>query len=347
MSVSRDLHARALEVEGLSVDLVGRRGATRIVDDVSFKVSPGETLGIVGESGSGKSITVRAMLGLVPSPPIKVSAGRALFGGRDLLTLGAQEMRHVRGAEIGVVFQDPLASLNPLQRCGDQIEESLRAHTRLNRIERHARVIELLRSVGIPDPASLARRYPHEFSGGMRQRVMIAIAMANDPVLLIADEPTTALDVTIQAQVMQLFRGIGRRSTVSIILISHDLGLIAENCDRILVLYSGRVMETGLSRDVLSAPSHPYTRALISARPKLGVGRGGLEAIPGRPPTVGNRPSGCPFHPRCTLSRGRDICAREVPALRAVAKSTSLAACHFAEEALQSAEPALTAGATP
>lgn len=322
-----------LKVEGLAIDLVGRKSHARIVEDISFEVAPGETLGIVGESGSGKSITVRALFGLVQSPPICVAAGRAQFAGRDLLTLSPREMTTIRGAKVGVVFQDPLSSLNPLQRCGDQIEESLRAHSTLDATRRRERVVELLRSVGIPDPAQRARRYPHEFSGGMRQRVMIALALANNPALLIADEPTTALDVTIQAQVMQLFRDIGRRSTLSIVLISHDLGLIAENAQRILVLYAGRIMEMGDTAMVLERPAHPYTRALIEARPRLGHS-GELLAIPGRSPTVGNRPSGCPFHPRCTLSRGRSRCAAEVPALRRVEGSSNLTACHFAEELL-------------
>jgi len=323
-----------LKVENLSIDLVSRGTRTTLIEDVGFEVNAGETLGIVGESGSGKSITVRAIVGLIASPPIVVSSGSARFAGQDLLQMQPHQMNAVRGRRIGFVFQDPLSSLNPLQRCGDQIEESLREHTRLDAAARRARVVELLASVGIPDAAQRARRYPHEFSGGMRQRVMIALALANTPALIIADEPTTALDVTIQAQVMELFRSIGKASPVSIILISHDLGLIAENATRIMVLYAGRVMETGLSRSVLGAPAHPYTRALIDARPKLGRRDGELVAIPGRPPTADARPSGCPFHPRCFLSRGREICTREVPALRSVPGSDSRTACHFAEELL-------------
>jgi oligopeptide/dipeptide ABC transporter ATP-binding protein len=332
--------APTLVVENLSIDIVGRRSRHAVVRDVSLSVAYGETLGIVGESGSGKSITMRALLGLVPSPPMQVVSGTAMFLGQDLLKLGPREMARVRGGKVGMVFQDPLSSLNPLQRCADQIEESLKAHSGLDAAGRRARVLELLAGVGIPDPERRGRRYPHEFSGGMRQRVMIAIALANNPALLVADEPTTALDVTIQAQVMELFRSVGQRQGLSMVLISHDLGLIAENAQRILVLYAGRVMETGTSRNVLGAPTHPYTVALIRARPNLADRKGELVAIPGRPPSIEDRPAGCPFHPRCQLSRGREICAREVPALRPVAGSANLAACHFAEE---SAEAGLAA----
>ncbi len=319
-----------LTVKNLRVDLGSSQGAF-VVDGISFDISAGEVLGIVGESGSGKSVTVRSLIGLIAAP-LKVTRGQAIFEGNDLFTLRSKDLKNVRGGRIGMVFQDPLASLNPLQRCGDQIDEMLRIHSDLTRDERRRKVIELFGAVGIPDPTTRVDQYPHEFSGGMRQRVMIAMAIANSPALVIADEPTTALDVTIQAQVMELFRKIGRQNGRSMILVSHDLGLIAENCDRILVLYSGRTMEVGPAAMVLRRPAHPYTRALLDARPKLDRKEEFLATIPGRPPSLGSRPPGCPFHPRCTLAKGRELCAREVPELRTVPGLQSSTACHFAHE---------------
>ena len=319
-----------LDVRNLSVD--ARRGSRdiRILDDVSFALGEGEMLGIVGESGSGKSVSVRATLGLIPSPPLHVAAGTAMFEGQDLLRLTSRQRRAILGKRISIVFQDPLAALNPLMSVGDQIAEAIRAHTSPSKDAVEARVVELLAAVRIPDPAGRARRYPHELSGGMRQRVLIAIALANDPAVLIADEPATALDVTIQAQIMRIFRDIRRTRGCAIILISHDLGLIAENCDRVQVMYAGRVVESGTIDEVLRNPRHPYTSGLMKARPDQEVACVTLTPIRGRAPTLGEIPFGCAFHPRCDLYRGRERCEREKPAL--LGDGNRLAACHYADE---------------
>ncbi len=322
-----------LDVRNLSVD--ARRGQrdARIVDDVSFALGAGEMLGIVGESGSGKSVSVRAVLGLIPMPPLRIAGGTAEFEGRDLLRMSARERRGILGRRISIVFQDPLAALNPLMTVGDQIAEAIQAHARLPQAAVDGHVVELLNAVRIPNAAGRARSYPHELSGGMRQRVLIAIALANDPAVIIADEPTTALDVTIQAQIMRIFRDIRRTRGCAIVLISHDLGLIAENCDRVQVMYAGRVVETGTVSDVLREPLHPYTRGLMEARPDQDLQRAQLTPIRGRPPTAGQIPPGCAFHPRCDLYRGRERCERETPVLRGDAAAGRLAACHYFDEA--------------
>jgi oligopeptide/dipeptide ABC transporter ATP-binding protein len=332
MNAGADLsNEEVLSVTDLHVEVFDKANVSTVVDGVSFSLKANETLGIVGESGSGKSVTARALLGLLPWP-LRVVSGSAIFEERDLLQLSTRELAPLRGRRISMVFQDPLASLNPLQSCGRQIDEALQTHKFGPRAERWARVVDLLHSVGIPDPERRARQYPHEFSGGMRQRVMIAIALANDPSIIIADEPTTALDVTIQAQVMDVFRTIRERSDLSVILISHDLGLIAENSNRIIVLYAGRVMESGQTREVLDAPRHPYTRALLNALPALDGKRHKLAHLEGRPPSPSQRPGGCPFHPRCPMSQGREVCVSEVPALRSLPQTQRMTACHFAEE---------------
>jgi len=322
-----------LDVRNLSVD--ARRGQrdARIVDDVSFSLGAGEMLGIVGESGSGKSVSVRAVLGLIPMPPLRIAGGTTEFEGHDLLRMSARERRGILGRRISIVFQDPLAALNPLMTVGDQIAEAIQAHGNPSGAEAARRVVELLNAVRIPNAAGRARSYPHELSGGMRQRVLIAIALANDPAVIIADEPTTALDVTIQAQIMRIFRDIRRTRGCAIVLISHDLGLIAENCDRVQVMYAGRVVETGTVSDVLREPRHPYTRGLMDARPDQDLQREQLTPIRGRPPTAGQISPGCAFHPRCDLYRGRERCERETPALRGDAAAGRLAACHYFDEA--------------
>jgi oligopeptide/dipeptide ABC transporter ATP-binding protein len=330
--VAEAMPGPVLDVTDLTVEVRGRRRVP-IVDNVSLTLGRGERLGIVGESGSGKSISMRALVRLIPSPPLHIAGGRALFRGRDLLRLSPAELAQVRGGGIAMIFQDPLAALNPLQTVAAQVAEAIRTHQSLSRAAVAERVIDLLTSVGLPDPERRSGQHPHEFSGGMRQRVMIAIALANDPAILIADEPTTALDVTIQAQV------------IALVLISHDIGLVAENVDRVMVMYAGRIVETGRIGDVLNEPRHPYTRALLETMPSLAAKRRELRAIPGRPALPNDRPPGCAFHPRCAVSRGRARCATETPTLRPAADVPGrLSACHFLEEL--SGAPAMSAEAT-
>ena len=267
------------------------------VDDISFEIHAGETLGLVGESGSGKSVTALSIMRLV-QPPGRIAAGRILFKGRDLLALGEASMREVRGAEISLIFQEPMTALNPVFRVGDQIAEALRVHGRGSRREAREKAIELLRAVRIPDPAARVKDYPHQLSGGMRQRVLIAIALACQPSLVIADEPTTALDVTIQAEILDLLREMKAAFHLSLLLITHDLGVIAETADRVAVMYAGRIVETGPVRDIFRHPAHPYTRGLLASMPGGAPGRR-LRAIEGSVPLLGALPPGCAFNPRC------------------------------------------------
>ncbi|OKI65569.1 ABC transporter ATP-binding protein [Micromonospora sp. CB01531] len=302
-----------------------------LVDGVSFDVFPGETLCIVGESGSGKSLTVLAVMGLLP-PALRIGGGSILFQGREMIGLPERELRSIRGRGIGMVFQDPMTSLNPLRRIGPQLTEAVRLHNpRASRKDASARIQDLLQQVGVTQPERSTRAYPHEWSGGMRQRAMIAMAMANDPDLLIADEPTTALDVTIQAQVMQSLARVRAAHDSAMILITHNLGLAVENASRIIVMYSGRIVEFGDVATVFEQPTHPYTRALLASL--VTGGRERIPAIPGNPPSPRNRPQGCAFAPRCALHAGRDVCTQKRPELRPTV-SGSLSACHFAEELL-------------
>ena len=267
------------------------------VDEVSFDIQGGETLGLVGESGSGKSVTALSIMRLVQSPG-RIAGGRILFKGRDLLALDEPAMRAVRGAEISLIFQEPMTALNPVFRVGDQIAEALLVHGRASRQEARDKAIELLGAVRIPDPAACVKDYPHQLSGGMRQRVMIAIALACRPSLVIADEPTTALDVTIQAQILDLLREMKAAFHLSLLLITHDLGVIAETADRVAVMYAGRIVETGPVRDIFRQPAHPYTRGLLASMPGGAPGRR-LRAIDGSVPLLGALPPGCAFNPRC------------------------------------------------
>jgi peptide/nickel transport system ATP-binding protein len=267
------------------------------LDDVAFEIHAGETLGLVGESGSGKSVTALSIMRLV-QPPGRIAAGRILFKGRDLLALDEPSMREVRGAEISLIFQEPMTALNPVFRVGDQIAEALRVHGRGSRRETREKAIELLRAVRIPDPDARARDYPHQLSGGMRQRVLIAIALACQPSLVIADEPTTALDVTIQAEILDLLREMKAAFHLSLLLITHDLGVIAETADRVAVMYAGRIVETGPVRYIFRHPAHPYTRGLLASMPGGAPGRR-LRAIEGSVPLLGALPPGCAFNPRC------------------------------------------------
>jgi oligopeptide/dipeptide ABC transporter ATP-binding protein len=290
-----------LQVQDLTVAFKTGRGPVNAIEAVSFDVAPGEILGIVGESGSGKSVTALAIMGLLPQPPARVAAGRVVFEGTDLLTLPERRLRRLRGPGIGMVFQEPMSSLNPVFTIGDQIGEMLRAHERLGPAARRARSIALLDRVGIPSAATRLDDYPHQMSGGQRQRVMIAIALACSPRLLIADEPTTALDVTIQAQILDLLLALRAERGMAVMLITHNMGVVAETADRVLVMYSGRVVEQAAAAALFEHPAHPYTRGLLECVPSLDVELHRLAAIPGALPDPARRPPGCRFAPRCTL----------------------------------------------
>jgi oligopeptide/dipeptide ABC transporter ATP-binding protein len=290
------LDVRALTTEFV-VERRGRRATVRAVDGACLHISRGETLGLVGESGSGKSMTALSIVGLVP-PSGRITGGTVMFEGRDLAALGERDLRHVRGARIGFVFQEPLSALNPVFTIGDQIAETLTVHGRAAGAAARARAIELLDAVRIPDPARRARDYPHQLSGGMRQRALIAAAIACEPPLVIADEPTTALDVTIEAEILDLLAEMRKRFGLSLLLITHDLGVVARLADRVAVMYAGRIVEEGATSEVLSAPLHPYTRGLLASRPGTVPGSR-LQAIPGTVPDLAALPAGCAFAPRC------------------------------------------------
>ena len=315
-----------LRVTGLTVTAETPRGEVVLVDDVSFEVAPGEVLSLVGESGSGKSITMLAVMGLLP-PGTRVSAGEIVFQGRDLLTLSERALTSLRGSALSMVFQDPMTTLNPVRRVGAQLAEGVRLHERrMSRSAARARVVELLDSVGIPDAAAKARDYPHQWSGGMRQRALIAGAVAHDPALLIADEPTTALDVTIQAQVMRVLKEARRRAGSAMILITHDLGLVAQVADRVAVMYSGRIVEMQDMYRTFESPRHPYTAGLLASVLSLEGGDDIAYAVPGQPPTPAARGDGCVFRDRCVVGRDRAECAqRPEPS----AAGDAEVACHF------------------
>jgi oligopeptide/dipeptide ABC transporter ATP-binding protein len=322
-----------LSIRDLVVEFSTEDGIVQAVDGISYDLFPGETLGIVGESGSGKSVSTMSLLGLIPQPPGKVVRGEALFKGTDLLKISKKELRHIRGNEIALIFQDPMTSLNPVLKIGAQIGEAIRTHHPDEKEDRiKERSIELLRTVGVPNPDRRYEQYPHEFSGGMRQRAMIAMSIANSPSVLIADAPTTALDVTIQAQILQVLKKAQDETHAATILITHDLGLIAELADRVVVMYAGKIVELGDVHTIFESPRHPYTVGLMESLPKLNADDDWLRPIPGQPPSLISRPPGCPFHPRCFLSQGRIRCREEEPPLRPIGGSSHLTACHFAEE---------------
>jgi oligopeptide transport system ATP-binding protein len=308
-----DAKAPLLEVEDLRVEFTTRRGVVFAVNGISFGIARGETLGIVGESGCGKSVTSLAVLGLLAANG-RVAAGRALFEGRDLLELNDRALRKVRGREVAMIFQDPMTSLNPVLTIGRQIREVLETHFGMNRKDAEARAAELIDRVGIPSAKARLRDYPHQFSGGMRQRAMIAMALACKPKLLIADEPTTALDVTIQAQILDLLRELVAEENAALILITHDLGVVAGMCERVNVMYAGMFMETGYADQLFAAPRHPYTLGLLQSVPRLNAGRRArLQPIEGAPPNMLRPPSACPFQPRCRFEV--DLSRQQVPQL--------------------------------
>jgi peptide/nickel transport system ATP-binding protein/oligopeptide transport system ATP-binding protein len=319
-----------LSVEGLRTVFRGQDGDVHAVNDVSFTLRKGELLGVVGESGSGKSVTMMSLLRLLPSPPADIASGRVMFEGRDLLTLDKQGLRAVRGPGVGFVFQDPMTSLNPVFTVGFQLTEPLRAHMGLDKKAARKRAAELLALVGIPAPEKRLDDYPHQFSGGMRQRVMIAIALACEPRVLIADEPTTALDVTIQAQILELVKDLRARLGMAVVWITHDLGVVAGIADRVMVMYGGQVVEKAAVVDLFANPSHPYTRALMETLPSVeGARRDTLRTIPGQPPILSAAPTACPFAPRCPQAHDRCLAAN--PPLLDVAAGHS-AACWLVEE---------------
>ncbi|WP_373229378.1 ABC transporter ATP-binding protein [Cohnella sp.] len=314
-----------LDVKNLSVSFDVYDGEVQAVRDVSFEVKEGEAVGIVGESGSGKSVTAQTIMRLIQTPPGKIKKGSIIFDQQELLSLSEKEMQKVRGNKIGMIFQDPMTSLNPTMTVGKQIMEGLIKHEQLSNANAKVRAVELLSTVGIPNPETRIDQYPHQFSGGMRQRVMIAIALACSPALLIADEPTTALDVTIQAQILRLLKDLQQRTKTSIILITHDLGIVADLCDRVIVMYAGQIVETGTKREILRNPQHPYTKGLLKSLPRLNQDKGEpLVPIFGTPPDLIKPPQGCGFCSRC--DEALRICETEIPDPTAIS-GTQLVRC--------------------
>jgi peptide/nickel transport system ATP-binding protein len=316
-----------LEVKNLVVEFPGRRGTLRALDDISFSIAPGEILGVVGESGAGKSLTGAAIIGLL-EPPGRIAGGQIMLEGERIDNLGYEQMRRIRGRRIGAIFQDPLTSLNPLYTVGRQLMETIQTHLPVTAAEARKRAISLLEDTGIPAAAERIEHYPHQFSGGMRQRVVIALALAAEPKLIVADEPTTALDVSIQAQIIQLLKRVCKERGAAVMLITHDMGVIAETCDRVAVLYAGRVAEIGPVHNVINQPAHPYTAGLMAAIPDITVDRERLNQIDGAMPRLNAIPKGCAFNPRCP--RVFDRCKAERPDL--INAGATLAACWLQAE---------------
>jgi oligopeptide transport system ATP-binding protein len=318
-----------LEVDELQVEFRTRDGVAKAINGVSFELHEGETVAILGESGSGKSVTAQAIMGILDTPPAFITGGEVRYCGQDILQLSDDERRRIRGPEISMVFQDALSALNPVFSVGWQIAEMFRKHRGMNESDAQAQAIRLMERVQIPGAAQRVKAYPHQFSGGMRQRIMIAMAIALDPAVLIADEPTTALDVTVQAQIMQLLKDLQEERKMGLILITHDLGVVADVADRIAVMYAGRIVEQADAFELYAQPAHPYTKGLLDSIPRLDQKGETLSAIGGLPPNLMNIPPGCPFNPRCHYAH--DICrADPPPPLREVARHR-LAACHFSE----------------
>jgi len=322
---------RLLDVEDLHVEFHTEDGVAKAINGVSFHLDQGESLAILGESGSGKSVTAQAIMGILDMPPAKIPEGAIKYCGLDLLTMPDDQRRWVRGAEIAMIFQDALSSLNPVFPVGWQIAEMFRQHRGMNKSDSLAQAVRLMERVSIPAAKDRVKAYPHQFSGGMRQRIMIAMAIALDPAVLIADEPTTALDVTVQAQIMALLQELQQERQMGLILITHDLGVVADVADRIAVMYAGRLVETANVYDLYAKPAHPYTRGLLESIPRLDQKGQTLAAIGGLPPNLLRIPPGCAFNPRCRMAQ--DICRTDRPELREVAPGRK-SACHFAEEVL-------------
>ncbi|KUN85204.1 methionine ABC transporter ATP-binding protein [Streptomyces griseoruber] len=320
-----------LDVRDLRVEFRTRDGVARAVNGVSWAVDAGETLAVLGESGSGKSVTAQAVMGILDVPPGRITGGEVLFKGRDLLRMKEDERRRIRGAEMAMIFQDALSSLNPVVPVGDQLGEMFVVHRGMSRKDARARAVELMDRVRIPAARQRVGDYPHQFSGGMRQRIMIAMALALEPALIIADEPTTALDVTVQAQVMDLLAELRREYRMGLVLITHDLGVVADVADRIAVMYAGRIVESAPVHDLYRAPAHPYTRGLLDSIPRLDRKGHALHAIKGLPPNLMDIPPGCAFHPRCPAAR--DVCRTDVPPPHPVDEHRG-SACHFWRECL-------------
>lgn len=302
---------KMLEVENLHVTFTTYGGTVKAVRGVDFYINEGETLAIVGESGCGKSVTSNAIMGLIPSPPGKITDGKIIFKGKELTSISEKEMREIRGVDISMIFQDPMTALNPTLTIGSQLTEGVRQHNKLSKSKAKNKALEMMHLVGIPNPEERINQYPHEFSGGMRQRIVIAIALICEPDLLIADEPTTALDVTIQAQILELFTEIQEKTGVAIILITHDLGVVAKIADRIAVMYAGKIIETGDKRDIFYESQHPYTKGLLNSIPRLDLEEQSLEYIRGTPPDLFSPPRGCPFTARCPFAM--EVCNNIYP----------------------------------
>lgn len=327
MKVGEIMTERLLDVENLTVEFKSGGSTMKAVNGVNLQLNKKETLGIVGESGSGKSVTATALMRLIPSPPGKITDGKIMFNGRDLVKLSEKDMRDVRGNEISMIFQDPITSLNPVLTVGNQIIEVIRAHEKMSKKEAIIKAVDMLKMVGIPEPEKRLKMYPHEFSGGMRQRVMIAIALACNPKLLIADEPTTALDVTVQAQILDLMKKLQQEHDTAIIMITHDLGVVWELCDKVNVMYAGRTVESTTTRQLYEKPLHPYTWGLLESQITIGTqDQERLPAIPGSPPDLSVTHSGCHFSSRCPMAT--DICHSEVPELIEV-QENHFVACHL------------------
>lgn len=330
-----------LDINNLHVSFDTYGGEVQAVRGVNLFVKKGETLAIVGESGSGKSVTSKAIMGLVPNPPGRIKEGHIHFNGQDLTKLSDRKMQNIRGKDISMIFQDPMTSLNPTMTVGKQIMEGLIKHQKVSRSQAKERTIKLLDLVGIPSPEMRVKQYPHQFSGGMRQRVVIAIALACNPKLLIADEPTTALDVTIQAQILDLMRDLQKQMDTAIILITHDLGVVANLAHRVAVMYGGKVVETGTVDEIFYQPKHPYTWGLLSSMPKLHSKSEELLAIPGSPPDLSNPPKGCPFAPRCP--HAMKVCTEHMPAYSELSE-TQQTACWLLDDRAPEVAPPETIG---
>jgi oligopeptide/dipeptide ABC transporter ATP-binding protein len=316
----------ALHVTDLRVEIASRRGVVHAVDGVTLEVPAGQAVGVVGESGSGKSMTLRAILGVLP-PEAKITGGHVLLDDQDLIHLSHAQLNRIRGPKIAMIFQEPMSALNPVMRVGAQIAEGPQVHLGLNRARARERALDLMRRVGIPDPERRFRAYPHEFSGGMRQRVMIAIALSCEPSVILCDEPTTALDVTIQDQILRLLAGLCRESGTSLVFVTHDLPVVAQVCDQLAVMYAGQIVESGPVQDVLTRPSHPYTLGLVRSAPDVDRVRSSLVAIPGSPPSLIRPPAGCRFHPRCSFAE--QDCQTTVPPLTPISAERATACLHY------------------